>query len=69
MNYNTTIVGEKIRRDPCGESESWKDKGKVWKKLQKGGITSFMERLHGFDEGLPRLLLIPGIIERSKLMV
>lgn len=40
--YNITMVGERIRREPWGETKSWKEKGKVWKKLQKGGITSFM---------------------------
>lgn len=50
-------VGERIRREPWGETESWKEKGKVWKKLQKGGITSFMERLHGFDAGVTKIMV------------
>ena len=57
MKYNIAMVGERIRREPWGEAESWKDKGKVWKKLQKGGITSFMERLHGFDAGVTKTIV------------
>jgi len=49
VRHNLAMVGERIRREPWGETESWKEKGKVWKKLQKGRITCFMERLHGFD--------------------
>ena len=29
---NIAMVGERIRREPWGETETWKEKGKVWKK-------------------------------------
>ena len=52
-----TMVGERIRREPWGEAERWKEKGKVWRKLQKGGITRFMEKLHGFDAGVTKAIV------------
>ena len=29
----TAMVGERIRREPWGEAERWKEKGKAWRKL------------------------------------
>ena len=52
-----TMVGERIRRDPWGEAERWKEKGKVWRKLEKGGITIFMEKLHDFNTGVTKVMV------------
>ena len=57
VRHNIAMVGERIRREPWGETESWKEKEKVWNKLQKGGITNFMERLHGFDVGVTKIMV------------
>ncbi len=48
------MVGKRIRREPWGEIQKWKGKGNVWHKLEKGGITRFMEKLHGFDAGVTK---------------
>ena len=36
VRHNLAMVGERIRREPWGETGSWKEKGKVWKKTPKG---------------------------------
>ena len=51
------MVGERIKRGPLGESESWKEKEMVWHKLGKGRITRFMEKLHGFDAGVTKVMV------------
>lgn len=33
----STMVGERIRREPWGETGKWKEKEKIWHKLEKGG--------------------------------
>ena len=43
------MTGERSRKEPVGEAQKWKNKGKVWKELEKGGVTNFLEKLHGFD--------------------
>lgn len=43
------ITGERSRKEPAGEVENWKNKDKVWRKLVKGGVANFFEKLHGFD--------------------
>ena len=53
----TTMVGERIRREPSGELESWKEKEMVWHKLGKGKITRFMEKLHGFNAGVTKIMV------------
>ena len=51
------MVGERIRREPLRESESWKEKKKVLCKLIKGGIARFMEKQHGFDVGVTKVMV------------
>ena len=43
------MVGEHSRKEPVGEVEKWKNKGKVWEKLEKEGIANYIAKLHGFD--------------------
>ena len=43
------IVGEKSRKEPVGEVEKWKQREKIWEKLEKGGIENYIAKLHGFD--------------------
>lgn len=57
VESKTTMVGERTRREPWGEAERWKEKRKVWRKLQKGGMTRFMEKLHGFDAGVTKAMV------------
>ena len=43
------MTGERSRKEPVGEVQKWKNKGKVWKELEKGGVANFFEKLHGSD--------------------
>ena len=46
---STEMVGERSRKELVGEVEKWKQRGKVWKKLEKGDIANYITKLHGFD--------------------
>lgn len=52
-----TMVSERSRREPSGEAKNWKNKRKVWHKLDKGGITKFFEKLYGFDVEITKLMV------------
>ena len=43
------MVGEHIRKEPVGEAEKWKGREKIWKQLESGGISKYIEKLHGYD--------------------
>ena len=43
------MVGECSRKKHVGEVDKWKNRGKVWEKLEKGGIANYIAKLHGFD--------------------
>lgn len=43
------MTRERSRKEPMGEVEKWRNKVKVWKELEKGGVPIFFEKLHGFD--------------------
>lgn len=43
------MTGERSRKEPVGEVQKWKNKAKVWRELEKGGVTNFFEKLHGSD--------------------
>ena len=43
------MVGERCRKESVGEVEKWRSRGKVWDKLEKGGIARYIAKLHGFD--------------------
>ena len=43
------VVGERIRKEPVGEAEKWKGREAVWKQLERGGISKYIEKLHGYD--------------------
>ena len=32
-----------------GEEKKWKQREKVWEKLEKGGIENYIAKIHGFD--------------------
>ena len=44
------MVGEWCRKQPMGEVEKWRSRGKVWDKLEQGGISRWITKLHGFDQ-------------------
>ena len=46
---SSEMVGEKSRKEPIGEVEKWKQRAKVWEKLENGGIANYIAKLHGFD--------------------
>ena len=43
------MVGECSRKKHVGEVDKWKNRGKVWEKLEKGCIANYIEKLHSFD--------------------
>ena len=43
------MVGEPIRKEPVGEVDKWKHRGKVWNQLETSGISKYIEKLHGYD--------------------
>ena len=43
------MVGECIRKELVGEVEKWKGREKVWKQLEMGGISNYIEKLYGYD--------------------
>lgn len=43
------MVGEHSRKEPVGEVDKWRNRGKNWKKLEEGGVASYFAKLHGFD--------------------
>lgn len=57
IELKVAMVRVRIRREPWGETKNWKEKEKVWHKLKKGGITRFMEKLHGFDAGVTKVMV------------
>ena len=46
---NSEMVGERSRKEPIGEAKKWKQREKVWEKLEKGGIANYIAKLHSFD--------------------
>ena len=44
-----TMVGDRIRKEPVGEADKWKGRDKVWNQLETGGISKYIEKLHGYD--------------------
>lgn len=53
----SAMVGERIRRESWGETGKWKEKEKVWHKLEKGGITRYMEKLDGYHVGVTKVMV------------
>lgn len=43
------MVREWNRNEPVGEAKKWKEREKVWEKLEKGGIASYIAKIYGFD--------------------
>lgn len=43
------MTRERSRKELVGEVEKWKNKGRVWKELEKGGVANFFENLHSFE--------------------
>ena len=43
------MEGEKIIKEPVGEVDKWKGRDKVWNQLETGGISKYIEKLHGYD--------------------
>lgn len=51
------MIGERHRRDLEGEVEKWKRCSKVWEKLREGGISSFIEKIHGWSPKITNLMV------------
>lgn len=50
-------MGGDLRREEPDNTSRWKDMLKVWVKLEKGFLTSFMEKLVDYDKGRVNLTL------------
>ena len=40
-----------------GDFEKWRSREKVWEKLEQGGITSYITKLHGFDQEVTKIMV------------
>lgn len=50
-------MGGDLRREEPNNTSRWKDMPKVWAKLEKGSLTSFMEKLVDYDKGRVNLVV------------
>ena len=64
---NTKIVGERSRKEPVGEVEKWKQRTKVWEKLEKGGIANYIAKLHGYNPAITNTMVNSWKYRRVKL--
>lgn len=51
------MVGERSRKEPIGKEKKWKQRTKVWEKLEKGGIAKYIAKLHGYDPAITDLMV------------
>ena len=51
------MVGEQSRREMLGEVDKWKQRTKVWEKLEKVGIANYIAKLHGYDFAITNLMV------------
>ena len=51
------MIGKRSRKEPMREAKTWRKRLKVWNKLEKIGIMRFIEKLHGFDKEITKLML------------
>ena len=49
---DSKMVGERSRKEPISEAEKWRQRTRVWDKLEKGGIANYINKLHGFDPAI-----------------
>lgn len=47
LTLNNTMVGERHHRESDDEAMKWKRGSKVWEKLREGGISNYIQKLHG----------------------
>lgn len=47
-------MGGQCRRKDPSDCEKWRRHTKVWSILQRGGLITFMERIHG---GIPEVMM------------
>ena len=51
------MAREWSKKEPFEEVEKWKKRTKVWNRLEKGGITWYIENLHGFEKDVTNLMV------------
>ena len=51
------MVGKRCRKEPVGDFEKWRSREKVWEKLEQGRITSYIMKLHGFDQEVTKSMV------------
>ena len=51
------MVGGRHHGEPWGEAEKSKRRLKVWEKLREGRISTFIEKLHGWDPKVTNLMV------------
>lgn len=61
------MVGQRSRKAFMGEVEKWKQRAKVWEKLEKGGIENYIAKLHGIDLDVTNSMVNSWKDERVKV--
>ena len=51
------MVGKRCRKELVGDFEKWRSREKVWEKLEQGRITSYIMKLHGFDQEVTKSMV------------
>jgi len=61
------MVGEHSIKESAGDVEKWKKRGKVWKKLEEGGVANYLSKLHSFDSEVTNSLVNSWKDDRVKV--
>ena len=51
------MVGERSRKESVGEAEKWRKRTKVWERLEKGRIAHYIDKLHGYDQEVTKIMV------------
>ena len=43
------MVGERYRKESVGDFEKWRNREKMWEKIEEGEVTNYIMKLHGFN--------------------
>ena len=51
------MIGERSVKEPMREAKTWRKRSKIWNKLEKSGIVRFIEKIHGFNKEITKLMV------------
>ena len=51
------MVGERSKKELVGEVEKWRKRTKVWDRLEKGGIARYIDKIHGYDKEVTKIMV------------